>query len=152
MSASDGILNEKDVYALNQYKSSRVAYKLNAMLRGEDNLTDEYREIARNIDTALTKLPKYEGTVYRSLRSEDMVNAEAFWKEHTPGSVVIESSFTSTSTEVYDEAMDVQMIIQSKNGRDMRKLNSLENEILFRRGTIFYVLKREGNTLWLEEI
>lgn len=152
MSASDGILNEKDVYALNQYKSSRVAYKLNAMLRGEDNLTDEYREIARNIDAALTKLPKYEGTVYRSLRSEDMVNAEAFWKEHTPGSVVIESSFTSTSTEVYDEAMDVQMIIQSKNGRDMRKLNSLENEILFRRGTMFYVLKREGNTLWLEEI
>ncbi len=152
MSASDGILNEKDVYALNQYKSSRIAFKLNAMLRGEDKLTDEYREIARNIDTALTKLPKYEGAVYRSLRSDYMTNLEAFWDEYIPGAIVNEESFTSTSTEVYDEAMDVQMIIQSKNGRDMRKLNSLENEILFRRGTMFYVLKREGNTLWLEEI
>lgn len=152
MSAGDGILSEKDVYALNQYKSSRIAYKLNAMLRGEEQLTDEYRTIARNIDIALTKLPKYEGTVYRSIRSEEMVNAEEFWKEHTPGSVAKESSFVSSSIEVYDETMDIQMIIQSKNGRDMREFNQLENEILFRRETMFYVLKREENTLWLEEI
>lgn len=152
MSASDGILNEKDVYALNQYKSSGIAYKLNAMLRGEEKLTDEHRTIARNIDIALTKLPEYKGTVYRSLRSEEMVDVDAFWKEYTPGSVVIESSFTSASTEIYDETMDIQMIIQSKTGRDMRAFNTLENEILFRRGTMFYVLKREGNTLWLEEI
>ena len=34
----------------------------------------------------------------------------------------------------------------------MRKYNELEQEILFPRGTMFRVIKREGNTLWLEEI
>ena len=152
MSAGDGILSEKDVYALNQYKSSRIAYKLNAMLRGEEQLTDEYRTIARNIDIALTKLPKYEGAVYRSIRSEEMVNVEAFWAKYVPGAIANEESFTSISTKVYDETMDIQMIIQSKTGRDMREINPLENEVLFRRGTAFRVAKREENTLWLEEI
>ena len=126
MSAGDGILSEKDVYALNQYKSSRIAYKLNAMLRGEEQLTDEYRTIARNIDIALTKLPKYEGAVYRSIRSEEMVSVEAFWAKYVPGAIANEESFTSTSTKVYDETMDIQMIIQSKTGREMREINPLE--------------------------
>lgn len=152
MSAADGILNENDIYALYQYKSSGVAYSLNSMLRGEAPLTARYREIARNVDIALTKLPQYEGIVYRSLRSAEMVDVEAFWKKYTPGSAIIETSFISTSTEVYDETMDIQMIIRSKRGRDMRKYNELEQEILFPRGTMFRVIKREGNTLWLEEI
>jgi hypothetical protein len=43
------------------------------------------------------------------------------------------------------------MIIRSKQGRDMREYNPLEQEILFKRGTVFIVEKREGNTLWLTE-
>ena len=58
----------------------------------------------------------------------------------------------SSSTEVYDPTADIQMIIQSKRGRDMRKYNPMEQEILFRRGTMFFVEKLEGNTLWLIEV
>lgn len=151
MSANDGILNEKDIYALNQYKSSIIAFPLNSVLRGEAPMTEEFRQITHDIDQALLKLPVYQGTVYRSLRSEEMVDVEAFWEKYTAGEIVTEPAYTSTSTEVYDETADIQMVIQSKRGCDMRKYNPLEQEILFKRGTVFVVEKREGNTLWLTE-
>lgn len=151
MSASDGILSEKDIYALNQYKSSNIAFPLNSILRGEAPMTEKFRQITHDIDQALLKLPTYQGTVYRSLRSEGMVDVEAFWKRYQPGSVVIEEAFTSSSAEVYDDTMDIQMVIRSKRGCDMREYNPLEKEILFRRGTVFVVEKIRGNTLWLTE-
>lgn len=150
-SAKSGILSEKDIYALNQYKSSNVAFPLNSILRGEAPMTEHYRQSAHDIDQALLKLPMYQGTVYRSVWSAKMVDVESFWQKYTPGEVVTEPAYTSASTEVYDKTADVQMIIRSKRGRDMRKYNPLEQEILFRRGTIFIVEKKEGNTLWLTE-
>jgi len=150
--ARSGILNEKDVYALNQYKSSNVAFPLNAMLRGEAPMTDAMRQMVQDIDQALLKLPVYQGTVYRSLHSQDMVDVEAFWQRYTPGEIVKEFAYTSTSTEIYDETADIQMIIQSIGGHDMRTYNPLEQEILFQRGARFIVEKKVGNTLWLTEI
>lgn len=150
-SAKSGILSEKDIYALNQYKSSNVAFPLNSILRGEAPMTEHYRQSTHDIDQALLKLPMYQGTVYRSVWSAKMVDVESFWQKYTPGEVVTEPAYTSASTEVYDKTADVQMIIRSKRGRDMRKYNPLEQEILFRRGTIFIVEKKEGNTLWLTE-
>ena len=114
-------------------------------------MTEHYRQSAHDIDQALLKLPKYQGTVYRSIRSEEMADVESFWQKYTPGEIVTEPAYTSASTEVYDKTADVQMIIRSKQGRDMREYNPLEQEILFKRGTVFIVEKREGNTLWLTE-
>ena len=151
-SAKSGILSEKDIYALNQYKSSNVAYTLNAALRGEVPITEEFRQIVYNIDQMLSKLPAYQGTVYRSLQSANMVDEESFWRKYVPGSYVVEPAFTSTSTEIYDKTMDVQMIVQSKHGCDMREYNKLEQEILFKRGSLFFVEKRMGHIIWLTEI
>lgn len=151
MSAAGGTMDEKDTYAINQYKKSSVSYPLNAALRGESPMTEAQSAIAHDIDQALLKLPTYEGTVYRSLRSEEMVDADAFWGRYAPGVFVPEEGYTSASAEVYDETMDIQMIIQSKRGCDMRAYNPLEQEVLFRRGSMFYVERREGNTLWLTE-
>ncbi len=149
---SSGILSEEDVYAIDQYKSSNVAYPLNSILRGEAPMTEGYQQITLDIDRALEKLPTYQGTVYRSLRSQDMVDVSAFWERYTPGKIVREHAYTSTGTVVYDETMDIQMIIQSKSGRDMRIYNPSEHEVLFQRGAKFIVEKREGDTLWLTEI
>ena len=152
MSAKDGILNKKDIYALNQYKSSKIAFPLNSILRGESPMTEEYRQIVQDIDKALLKFPTYQGTVYRSMSSAGMMNAEDFWEKHQPGEIVTYPAYTSASTEIYDETMDIQMVIQSKGGYDIRKYNQLEQEVLFGRGSTFVVEKREGNTLWLTEI
>ncbi len=152
MSANDGILSKIDQYAIDQYKRSGVAYPLNAILRGEAPMTEEMKAIAHDIDQALLKLPTYQGTVYRSLTSSMMVDADKFWERYKPGEFVPEPSYVSSSTEVYDEAMDIQMIITSKRGCDMRAYNPLEQEVLFKRGTLFFVEKREGNTIWLTEL
>lgn len=146
------ILSAKDQYALNQYMTSSVAYPLNSILRGEAPITEEYWQIIQDIDRAISKLPSYEGTVYRSLQSEQIADVEAFWGKYVQGAFVSEAAYTSTSSEVYDDTMDIQMVIQSKRGRDMRKYNPLEQEILFERGSTFFVEKREENTIWLTEI
>ena len=44
------------------------------------------------------------------------------------------------------------MIVQSKHGCDMREYNKLEQEILFKRGSLFFVEKRMGHIIWLTEI
>ena len=77
------------------------------MLRGEAPMTEKFRQITHDIDQALLKLPTYQGTVYRSLSSTEMVDVEAFWERYTPNSFVIEGAFTSSSTDVYDETMDI---------------------------------------------
>ena len=98
------------------------------------------------------KLPQYEGIVYRSLRSQEIENIEAFWEKYSPGEIVIELAYTSSSITVYDSSFDIQMTIQCKRGRDMRQINPEEQEILFPRGTPFLVERKEGNRLWLTEL
>lgn len=152
MSENDGILSKEDVYAIDQYKKSGVAYGLNYTLRSGLPLTDQQKSITHDLDQALLKLPTYQGTVYRSLTSSKIDDVKGFWEKHKIGEVVIYPAYTSTGTEVYDESMDIQMIIQSNRGCDMREYNPLEFEVLFRRGSMFRVERREGNTLWLTEL
>lgn len=144
-------LDERDIYAIDQYKSAR-SYQINAGLRGEGLLSDADQAIVLDIDRAIQKLPVYEGTVYRSLRMEEMANPEAFFKVHTPGNIVKYPAFTSSGTEIYDDTMDIQMVIESKRGRDMRIYNPLEQEVLFERGSKFVVEKKEGNRIWMMEV
>lgn len=147
---TSAILDEKDVYAINQYKSAK-SYQINSALRGEMPVTSEIEAIVSDIDQALEKLPVYMGITRRSISSDMIADLEGFHKKYTPGAVVEELSFTSSSTDSYDPSMDIQMVIKSKTGRDMRAYNSLEQEVLFKRGTKFKVVKRDGNTFYLEE-
>ena len=145
------ILNERDIYVIDQYKSAK-SYQINAALRGEMALSEDIESMIRSIDDTLEKLPVYKGIVYRSMRSEEMLESDVFFKLHIPGNIIKYPAYTSASTEVYDESMDIQLVIQSKQGRDMRAYNPLEQEILFKRGSRFLVEKREGKRIWLKEI
>lgn len=89
-------------------------------------------------------MPKYRGTVYRSLQSDMIADVEKFNLEHQVGKFIPYSAFTSAGTEVYDETMDIQMIIESKSGRDMRLYNPKESEILFLPATLFKITKKRG--------
>ena len=144
-------LTEDEERAINDYISSG-SYKINPKLRSGEALNKREQTMADNLESALTKMPEYRGTVYRSLSSDMMKDPKHFWNEHAVGNVVSYDAFTSASTFVYDKNMDIQMIIQSKSGKDIRKYNSDEGEILFNRNSKFYVSGIKNNIIYLEEV
>lgn len=148
--AESAILTDDDIGAITEYISA-TSYTVNAKLRSQMQLSEEESAFVRRLDAALEKLPDYVGTVYRSIRSADMENFEAFDRVHQVGERIMYLAYTSASNEIYDESMDIQFVITSKRGKDMREYNPNEKEILFHRGTTFTVARRDGNTIYLEE-
>ena len=149
-----GIINltEQEVSAVNAYISSE-SYVINEKLRKDFHLLNEdEKAIVSGLDSALQKMPKHEGILYRSMSSDMIENLDEFWALHQVGKVVTYDAYTSASLEVYDDTMDIQCIIQSKNGRDMTGYNPNEQEILFERESSFWVTGIEGNTILLLEV
>ena len=144
-------LTEAEERAIVDYVSAK-SYGINAKLRAGETLTGEDAVFKRNLDYALAKLPDYSGTVYRSITSAYIDDMDAFNNEHQVGRVVFSGAYTSTSKSVYDETMDIQYVIQTKHGKDISTWNSNEQEVLHRRGTAFIVTKRDGNTIYMEEL
>ena len=144
-------LSEEETSALNSYISSE-SYKINEKLRSKIKLNDDEQKIVDNLDSALKKMPKHEGTVYRSLSSDMMNNPEKFWQLHQVGNVVRYRAYTSSSLEIYDETMDIQCIVQSKNGRNISLYNENEKEVLFERGSEFIVTKINDKIIYMEEL
>ena len=125
---------------------------LNEALRDGYELSDSQKIMMRNLDKALEKLPNFEGITYRSLDSGRIKDVNEFWKKYQVGNIVSESAYTSTSTAIYDDDFDIQMVIEGKSGRDLRGYTDFENEIVYPRKVKFVVTKREGTTKWLKEI
>jgi hypothetical protein len=93
-------------------------------------------------------MPVYKGTVYRSVSNQIMKDERDFESQLRVGTIYWDSAFMSTSCDKpYDESFKYQFVIKSKTGRDMRKYNPDEREILFKRKTLFFIIKREGNTI-----
>ena len=144
-------LNEQELGAINAYISSD-SYKINEKLRSRAELSIQEKELVNNLDKALQKMPVYQGVVYRSLSSDMIEDIDAFWKKHSNDSIIKYNAFTSTSTSVYDDSMDIQMVIKSKFGRDIRQYNPNESEILFNKDTLFYISEVKGNIIFMEEM
>lgn len=129
------------------------SYALNAKLRDSDALTTEEKRTVRALDSAIEKLPKYEGTVQRSLFFETDEEANRFALSLLDNG--LHPAYTSASTGVYDENDSIRLIIQSKNAADLRGFNRREQEILFPRGTFLRVVDMRivdgKRTIWLEE-
>ncbi len=151
-SGEDGILNEKDIRAIQDYMSSGVAYPLNEALRTGEELTLRQRVLVRDLDAALAKLPDYEGTVYRSVSTSMIDDPAAFLAQYQAGAAVRFPAYTSTSKAVYDPDMEIQYVITSKHGKDVSSMNKSEKEVLFQRKSYFRVTQRDGNNIQMEEV
>lgn len=141
-SKANQTLTDDEEWALNEYISSG-SYKINAPLREGIELTQEQQELVRNLDSALEKMPKYHGKAIRSLVM-DKKSLIRFAKEHQCGTEVIYQEYISTSTiSGYHDKPTVILNMLSKSGRDIRKYNQSESEVLFRRNSHFRVLNME---------
>ena len=145
------ILTKKEEAALRQYISSD-SYKINEKLRSGSILSRSEQEFVRNLDSALLKMPAYQGTVYRSIDNTLMKEETEFNRLHSVGNLVIYRQFTSSGMVVYDESFKYQFVVESKTGRNIVAYNQNEQEILFGRETRFVVTDRKGDTIYMKEV
>ncbi len=143
-------LTTDEQWALNEYISSG-SYKINYPLRHGIPLSKEQTEMMVSLDSALLKMPTYQGTVYRSITADEINDIDEFMKQYPVGDLKGFPSYLSSGTTVYDESFPIQYVIESKTGRDIRAYNRPESEILFERDTQFRVKRVEGHTIYLEE-
>lgn len=146
-------LTDDEQYAMNSYISG-AAYIWNDKLRRGQRLTKAEKKAVTDMDAALRKMPTYQGKIYRSLSDFGISDAKKFVEKYIPGMPASFLEFLSCSTDVYDESFPIQYIIQSKSGRDIRKFNFSEKEILFERNAMFTVTKVDYDNcvIYLEEV
>ena len=137
------VLTEDEKGAILAYKSSE-SYKINAILRDGDPMDGQTRQFVDSLDSALTKLPIYRGTVYRNISFDDFggkADMDAFLSQFAIGKPMIMDAYTSTSKSVDGHLVDgehvVNMEIESTMGRELAGFgNNSEKEILLRRGAV----------------
>ena len=132
--------------AVLKYKSSE-SYKVNAKLRDGLELTEQERRLVRSLDSALEKLPIYEGEVFRRVNFDLFGGEEAleqFAQAHQTGAPVVYEAFTSASTREDGYEVDgentAELHIESLTARDVGGLgNNFEAEVVFPRNAVFFV-------------
>lgn len=152
---NDIILNNKEKNAINKYISSDF-YKINEKLRNNGKLSNTEKELTKNLDNMLDKMPKYTGLVSRSLEL-DSKQLQKFLNIHKVGEPLEYKAYTSTTCgERYNKISNVELYIKSKNGKDIRTHNPEEQEVIFKRNSKFIVkeIEKIKNTyhILLEEI
>lgn len=151
-------LTDNEKYALNQYISS-AAYTLNEKLRQNLPLTTEEEKIRINLDSALARMPSYEGDLTRSLLFNSDEELSGFLNIHTIGSIVEYREFISaTYGKIYNTSGQIQMyIVGSKNGKNISAFNPQESEVLYQRNSRFLVLdiikvSKDNYEIYIKEV
>lgn len=135
-------LSDEEQYAINQYISSE-SYILNETLRNSESLNEQQIKIINNLDKVLDKMPNYDGIVQRSLML-DKEKLTEFLNAHKVGRSIKYKQYISTTTgNRYNDLSNVELHIKSKTGKDIRKFNKEEQEILFKRNAKFSVIYKE---------
>lgn len=135
------------------------SYGLNEKLRNCAPLSADEIRWVEALDSALTKLPRYHGTLRRSLTFYGQGSVKDFLAEHEIDTEVTYLSYTSmtASEELHNPHGQVQIfVIQSTQGSDIRSFNPEEQEILYPRNSRFKVKAIERvvrqHYIYLEEI
>lgn len=125
--------------ALTQYISSN-SYKLNEALRN-NSVTSEQQIAINHINSALNKIPSYQGDLTRSLKIDNKELLDNFLKEHKVGKTINYKEFISTTKgEIYNPDGQIQIVINNaKKGKDISLFNYQEDEVLYNTNSKFEV-------------
>jgi len=148
-------LTDEEKVAIHTY-SMYFYTQVNTILRGySDENIRLIQPYTKAITSALNKTPIYSGIVYR------IVHDFPGLKNYTPGTIITEKGYTSTSASKgflagYKKSAHL-FIIKSKTGRDIHQLTAEdESEVLFEKNTKFRILSRTKTnglfTIEMEEI
>ena len=146
-------LTTENKHAIKSYVSS-ISYLINDALRNNYPLTNEQKEIVKNLDDALSKIHTYNGTLTRSVFFYDQQSINDFIEEYEVDEIVTAKQYLSTTKgSIYNPDAQVQLIIlNSKNGINISAFNHEEDEVLYKRNSKFQVLRRyiKNNVIYIE--
>lgn len=140
-------LSQEELSALYQYKSFE-SYPINEALRNAKDMSDlppAQQQFVKRLDSALSKIPKYEGDLIRTVNFSDWPDCDKrtndFAKEFVPGkNIQIRQYWSTSKREGYDEEAGIKIYIQNaQNGRDISSVGLDEAEILYERNRKFLV-------------
>lgn len=143
-------LSQEELSALYQYKSFE-SYPINEALRNAKDMSDlspAQQQFVKRLDSALLKMPRYEGNLIRTVNFSDWPDytekVTDFVKEFVPGkNIQIKQYWSTSKAEGYDDAADVWIYIEdSKAGRDISAIGADEKEVLYERNTEFTVVNK----------
>lgn len=127
--------------AIMKYKSPSM-YELNDKLRSGTELSLEEKEWVKNLDSALKKMPYYEGTVTRCLKIDRVEELNKFLRLHKPKDIIVYPAYTSTSMgELYNPESQIILKINSTKARDIKGIGLNEDETLYERNCKFKVIE-----------
>lgn len=134
-------ISEDEQYAINQYISSDF-YVIKEKLRRKIKLLKEEHKIVNDLNNFLDKMPSYNGNIVRVLEIKDKEQLKEFIKNYKVGKVKEEKEFLGFSNkENYNPNANIKIYANSKNGKDIRKYNQEESEILYKTNTKFKTKK-----------
>ena len=148
-------LSDEEQYAINQYISSDF-YVIKEKLRTGIKLLKEEQKMFNELNNFLDKMPNYNGNIVRVLEIKDKKQLKEFLKNYKVGRVKEEKEFLGFSNkENYNPNANVRIYVNSKSGKDIRKYNQEESEILYKSNTKFKtknIIKKDGiyYILWEE--
>lgn len=134
------LINDMDKKAVYDYMSAK-SYVINDKLRNGTALNRSETEMMQRLDDALDKMPNFEGNLQRSVYFSNDKDIDEFMKQYIIGQEVKYKEYLSTTKgATYNPDAQVQIYIQdSKKGKNISDLNSAEQEVLYKRNTLFKV-------------
>lgn len=137
----DANISDIDKKAIFDYMTAQ-SYVVNEKLRTGASLTNAEQAFIDNLDSALDKMPTYEGNLQRSLLFYSDEDVKNFIGRHTVGNRVTYNEYISTTKgETYNPEGQVQIYVQdAHSGRNISGLNDKEDEVLYPRGSSFIVV------------
>ena len=151
------VLTLDEERAILKYISSE-SYILNDKLRNNAALDEFEKQLVKNLDNALQKMPYYNGNLVRSVYIEDDKGIKDYLSKFIIGENKKFKEFISTTKgSIYNREAKIQVYIQnSSKGRDISSINVAEQEVLYERGSEFKVIKKIYNEgkyyILLEEV
>lgn len=143
-------LTHDEMGAIQSYKSFE-SYVINDALRNAGSIFDldtDQKEFVSRLDSALSKIPTYQGDLLRAVDFSDWPDAEEktekFLKEYIPGKrIKVKQYWSAAKQSGYNDNAAIRIYIQnSKQGRDISHIGLDENEVLYERNTQFDVVEK----------
>lgn len=140
-------LSTNEHYAIDHFvtpSDSQTGFlHLNAALRSGKELSGDQQKQVSRLDSAIGKLPTYEGRTYRGVRFNSAEEKAQFIAAHQPGAKVEYKQYTSTSKNPSVASGDVRIVVEGRSGRDIsgRSQDKPEQEVLYPRGSQFEVTR-----------